>query len=45
MAPILGHIVGLTVFCNYFSCHFSNGMNHLADGDEHVVLLATFKVR
>src|SRR5260370_14138940 len=26
-----GHIVGLKMFCNYFSCHFSNGMNHLAD--------------
>jgi hypothetical protein len=39
------HIVGLTVSCNYFSCHFSNGMNRLADGDEHVVLLAAFKIR
>ena len=41
----LGHIVGLTVSCNYFSCHFSNRMNRLADGDEYVVLLAAFKIR
>ena len=40
-----GHIVGLTVSCNYFSCHFSNRMNRLADGDEYVVLLAAFKIR
>jgi hypothetical protein len=40
-----GHIVGLTVSCNYFCCHFSNRMNRLADGDEYVVLLAAFKIR
>jgi hypothetical protein len=40
-----GHIVGLTVSCNYFSSNFSNGMNRLADGDEYVVLLVAFKIR
>ena|SRR5258708_34604665 len=45
MAPMRGHIVGLTVSCNYFSCHFSNRMNRLADVDEYVVLLAAFKIR
>jgi hypothetical protein len=40
-----GHIVGLTVSCNYFRCNFSNGMNRLADGDEYVVLLVAFKIR
>jgi hypothetical protein len=39
-----GHIVGHTVCRNYFSCHFSNGMSRLADGDEYVVLLAAFKI-
>jgi hypothetical protein len=39
------HIVGLTVARNYFSCHLSNGMNRLADGDEDIVLLAALKIR
>jgi hypothetical protein len=45
MAAMGGHIVGLTVSCNYFPCNFSNGMNRLADGDEYVVLLVAFKIR
>jgi hypothetical protein len=42
-AAMTGH--GTTVSCNYFSCHFSNGMNRLADEDGYVVLLAAFKIR
>jgi len=38
-----GHIVGLVVPFNHFSCHFSNGINRLAGGDEYVVLLAAIK--
>lgn len=35
-----GPIIGLTVSRNYFSCHFSNGMNRLADEDKYLRRIA-----